>query len=214
MTRLLSIIMLLIAGLTISGCKIVFDEDKDSAAIPEGPDGDGARNQARIDDTFESQLVPLITGKALPVDRLQTEIAKDIVAAGAEHANQGSGQGSAWNFSVSGHGKVLEANLESRARTVSVDVNSDGNADVTVQLGPVVRGTALRDVAPFYDFDDFRDQIEYANLARALNDKVTSGLIVPDTDVVGKTVDFTGVTPLKSANDPLVVTPINVRFSE
>ncbi len=214
MTRLLSLVTLLIAGLTLSGCKIVFDEDKDTATIPNGPDGDDARNQARIDETFDTRLTPLITSKALPVDVLRSEIARDIASAGAEHANRGSGQGSAWNFPVSGQGQVIEANLESRARTVSVDVNGDGQADVTLQLGPVVRGTALRDAAPFYDFDEFRDQIEFAKLARALNDKVTGELVVPETDVIGSSVDFIGVTPLKSADDPLIVTPIDVRFSQ
>ena len=214
MTRLLSLVMLLIVSLTVSGCKIVFDEDKDTAAIPDGPDGDDARNQARIDETFDAKLTPLVKSKALPVDILQSKIAKDIAAAGAEHANRGSGQGSAWNFPVSGQGRIIEANLESRARSVSVDINGNGKADVTLQLGPVVRGTALRDAAPFYDFDDFRDQIEFAKLARALNDKVTGELVVPDTDVIGSTVDFVGVTPLKSASDPLIVTPIEVRFSQ
>ncbi|MFN5995702.1 MAG: DUF2291 family protein [Paracoccaceae bacterium] len=62
----------------------------------------------------------------------------------------------------------MEANLTSRDWKAMVDVNGDGATDLTLQLGPVIKGTSLRDVAPFYRFGDFRDQIEFAKLARAL----------------------------------------------
>ncbi len=66
---------------------------------------------------------------------------------------------------MAGTGKIVVANLDTRARTVGLDTDGDGAADVTVQLGPVIKGSALRDVAPFYNFDDFRDQIEFAKLS-------------------------------------------------
>ena len=39
-----------------------------------------------------------------------------LEAAGAAHGNEGSGEGAARNFAVKGEGKVVEANLTSRAR--------------------------------------------------------------------------------------------------
>jgi predicted lipoprotein len=81
--------------------------------------------------------------------------------------------------------------------------------DVTLQLGPVVKGTALRDVSPsVYDFSKFRDQIEFAKLGRALNDKAVSAL--PSSgSLQGKTVSFVGATALRSATEkPLVVAAV------
>lgn len=67
---------------------------------------------------------------------------------------------------MAGQGKVVAANLTSRARTLDVDVDGDAKADLTVQLGPVVKGSSLRDFAPaLYDFTSFRDQIEFAKSA-------------------------------------------------
>ncbi len=40
-----------------------------------------------------------------------------------------------------------------------------------MQIGPVIRGTTLRDVLPFIDFTAFRNQIDFAELARGLNDQ-------------------------------------------
>ena len=210
MSRLPLIAVTIVAALCLSGCKIVFDEDKDTTAIPEGTEGDEARNEARIEETFEARLLPHIRDNALSVGELRRLIADDIEAAGAEHANQGSGQGAAWNFPVTGEGTVIEAKLDTRARTVSLDTDGDEAVDVTLQLGPVIKGTAMRDGAPFYQFDDFRDQIEFAKLSRALNDRIVGLIAVPDGGLVGASVTFTGVVPLKSADEEIVVTPIDV----
>ena len=214
MNRPLLIALSFMAALGLPSCKIVFDDDTGATTIPDGPEGDDARNAARIETTFETELLPLIRSKALPVPELRTLVAEDIAAAGEKHANQGSGQGAAWNFSVTGKGTVVDAKLDTRARSVTLDTDGDAKPDVTLQLGPVIRGTAFRDAAPFYQFDDFRDQIEFAKLSRALNDRITDLIVVPDGDLIGTTVEFTGVTPLKSATDAIVVTPISVTFEQ
>lgn len=195
------------------GCKIVYDSDT-ATTIPDGPDGDDARNQARLDETYEEQLLPLINNRALDIADFQQEIADGLAAAGEKHANRGAGQGAAWNFAVKGAGTITAAKLDTSARTLDVDTNGDGDADITVQLGPVIRGTALRDAAPFYNFDDFRDQIEFAKLARAINDETKAMLSVPDNISVGETVEFLGVVPLKKETDKLVLTPIEIEIKK
>ena len=86
-------------------------------------------------------------------------------------------------------------------------MDGDGSADVTLQLGPVIRGTALRDAMPFIVFTDFRDQIEFAKLARAMNDRASAGLEKPEGDVVGEEVSFTGVFTLRAAGDTPEIVP-------
>lgn len=198
----------------LPGCKIVFDEDKE-VEIPSGPEGDDARNGARLDETFDSQLIPRITGTAIPVVTLRERLeGEGLDAVGAEAGNQGSGQGAAWNYSVADSGTIIAAKLDTSARTLDVDTDGDGGVDVTIQMGPVIRGTALRDAAPFFVFDDFRDQIEFAKLARAVNDRIKPTLTVPEGDLVGDTVSFVGVVPLKRPDEKFVLTPIVVEFGE
>lgn len=207
-------LLVLLCVLALAGCKIVFEDEASSSAIPDGPEGDDARNAQRLETTFEPELLPLIAARALDVETLTAALAEDVDAAGQAHANRGSGQGAAWNFSVADAGTVVAANLTSSAKTADVDVDGDGAADVRVQLGPVIRGTALRDVAPFYNFDDFRDQIEFAKLARAINDLIRPGLVLPEGDLTGRTLRFTGVVPVQNPGDALVVTPIVIEVSE
>ncbi|QDC08626.1 DUF2291 domain-containing protein [Oceanicola sp. D3] len=195
-----------------SGCKIVFDSDGDDSEIPAGPEGDDARNAKRLEESFEPQLLPHLRENAVEIGELRAGIAADIEAIGTARAQRGSGAGAAWNFPVSGEGVVVEANLESRARTLTLDTDDDGEADTTLQMGPVIKGTALRDGVPFYNFDDFRDQIEYAKLARALNDEVTARITLPEGELAGSTVQFFGVTPLRTASEAILVTPTEVTF--
>ena len=188
------------------GCKIVKTLPPDEKAVAADASGDDARTAARLDETFDSKLIPYIHDNALSVETLRGAIATGLDAAGKAHGTRGSGQGAAWNFPVTGGGKIVQADLDTRARTAGIDTDEDGTADITVQLGPVIKGTSLRDVAPFFSFDDFRDQIEFAKLSRALNDKASTTIHLPEGDIVGKTAQFTGVVALKSASEPLLVT--------
>ncbi|EEW27064.1 DUF2291 family protein [Rhodobacter ferrooxidans] len=199
----ISAALCLVTALALPACKIV-KTAADSDAVAVDPIA------ALAEQTFASQLLPLIAEKSSDVASLRTAIASGLDAAGKTHGNRGAGEGAAWNFAVKGSGKVIAANLTSRARKAELDSDGDGAADLTLQLGPVIKGTALRDVAPFYDFGDFRDQIEFAELARAINDKLSAALVVPEGDLVGKTLEFTGVVPLKSAKDAWVVTAVSV----
>ena len=200
----------LMAALALPGCKIVKTvAGGETAAAEAGEAGDDARIAALLDKTYEAELLPLIA-KALPVADLRAAVAGGLESAGAAHGNKGSGEGAAWNFAVNGEGKVVEANLTSRARKAMLDTDGDGKADLTLQLGPVIKGSSLRDVAPFYKFGDFRDQIEFAKLARALNDRASAALQVPEEDLVGKTVGFSGTVDLKAVGDPWLVTAVTL----
>src|SRR3546814_15490157 len=54
---------------------------------------------------------------------------------------------------------------------MTIDTDGDGSVDAIVQLGPVVRGTALRDALGTRTFNDFDSQIDYARYARLINDQ-------------------------------------------
>jgi predicted lipoprotein len=206
MNRLPLLVLCLLASAALPACKIV----KTAPAKTEGAAAQADPIQSLVAETYDAQLLPLIADKAQPVADLRRAVAADLNAAGAAHGNRGAGEGAAWNFAVRGEGRVISANLESRARVAALDTDGDGTPDLTLQLGPVIKGTALRDLAPFYRFGDFRDQIEFAQLARALNDRLSSTLTIPDGDLTGQTIAFTGALPLKAAGDPWLVTAVTV----
>jgi predicted lipoprotein len=74
---------------------------------------------------------------------------------------------------VSFEGIVADVNTSSRVGTASIDVApADGRADALLMIGPVIRGTALRDALAFIQFTDFTNQIQFAAVANTLNERV------------------------------------------
>ncbi len=90
---------------------------------------------------------------------------------------------------------VTDVNLESRAGQALVRIDgSAAPATVAIQVGPVLRGTALRDALGFVRFTDFVNQFDFAAVANALNERVLTTVLGP-VDVrglSGQRVSFTG----------------------
>lgn len=210
-----SLLLALSAALALgtAGCKLVKTGGDAKQAPPADESGDDARIAALIAKTWAPQLAPFVRSTAVDAATLRQAIAADLDAAGKAHGHRGAGEGAAWNFVVKGSGRIVAADRQSRAAHADVDIDGDGAADVIVQLGPVVRGTALRDVAPFYPFTDFRDQIEFAKLGRALNDAAIKELKLPEGDLTGRTLTFAGATAIRSAADSLTVVPIDAEVA-
>ncbi|WP_347137445.1 DUF2291 domain-containing protein [Paracoccus sp. SSK6] len=207
MMRAMTAILGLSLALTALGaCKIVPNPEPGSENAG-APQSDEDRMAAKAGEIYAAQLVPYVSGKAIDLPMLTTALQGGLEAAGKAHGVRPQAEGSPWNFLVKGQGTVVEANRESRAATLTLDATGDGKADVTIQLGPVIKGTALRDAADFIVFTDYRDQIEFAKLARALNDRAHGAIQLPEGDLTGKTFRFEGATTLRSATDPVLVVP-------
>ncbi len=97
---------------------------------------------------------------------------------------------------VSLDGVVLEVNTTSRVGTAAIDAApGDGRADALLMIGPVIRGTALRDALDFIQFTDFTNQIQFADVSNALNDRVLATVIgrVDTATLKGRHVQVLGV---------------------
>lgn len=210
MSRKALAVALCLAVIAPAGCKLVKTE------APAGADGSGSADPDDIlvagivTDTYDAKLLPLIDSKAVDAATLLADIKAGLEAAGKAHGNKGAGEGAPWAFPVKGSGKVVGEDRKSRAAKLDIDVNGDNAADLTVQLGPVVKGTALRDIAPFYVFTEFRDQIQFAKLSRALNDRAIGALNVPEASLAGATVTFSGAFSVNAPTAPVVVTPVTL----
>ncbi|WP_377707871.1 DUF2291 family protein [Paracoccus aerius] len=206
MMRAMTAILGLSLGLMeLGACKIVPNPEPGSESAASQTDDD--RMAAKAGEIYAAQLVPYVAQKAIELPTLTGALQGGFDAAGQAHGVRPQAEGSPWNFLLKGQGTVIEANRESRAATMALDTTGDNQADVTIQLGPVIKGTALRDAADFIVFTDYRDQIEFAKLARALNDRAHGAVKLPEGDLTGKTFRFEGAATLRTATDPILVVP-------
>ncbi|WP_410015211.1 DUF2291 family protein [Sodalis sp. C49] len=92
-------------------------------------------------------------------------------------------------------GKVTAVDADGLERKLTLSVN---NEPVTLQLGPIIRGNAVRDAAGFLRFEDFKNQVQFAQVAKALNKQALSGLPAVDGGWVGQQVDVLAAVTLRA----------------
>jgi len=119
---------------------------------------------------------------------------------------------------VKGTGVVSAIDRRSRVGVMLVHVAGTKKSIVAIQIGPVIRGTALRDASGFIHFSDFTNQSDYAAAANALNDAALRTVIEPlalDT-LQGRTVAFAGAIG-KSApreDSAIEIVPLRLGLAE
>ena len=129
----------------------------------------------------------------MEITELLPQIIDDPEAAGEKYGHR-AGVSSPYAYAVSGEG--VAGKVDGTLLPLTIDGVPD-DVQVMLQIGPAINGTALRDATGLVDFNDFLNQIEYANAATELNNKVKSDVLA-DFDAKGaegKTVRFVGASP-------------------
>jgi len=208
------LVAVLLTATAPAGCKLV--KNPDPAELAEQQAAAAAGVGTGVAEMWTAQVLPHMKAAATDLATVLPAIAGGLDDAGAAHGHRARSEGAPWNFPVRAEGTVVAAKTDTRAATADVDINGDGTADATVQLGPVIRGTTLRDVQPFIDFTAYRDQIAFAELARALNDAAYQSALaaVPKDGLVGKKVSLVGAFTLKAASDPILITAVSFQVAE
>ena len=183
-------------GETPGGKKAVFDPDK------------------AVADIWQPKVIPYLQGKAGAFAEVAAMAKADPAAAGAKYGNPKKQANSPWTYAVKLDGKIVAANTESRAATVDVDVDGDGKADARVQIGPAIRGTALRDALDFVDFNSFTNQIDYAQFGKAFNVHVNKTVLsqLPRENLGGRTAKVLGAFRAPSGQDLPLVAPAEIEI--
>jgi predicted lipoprotein len=195
--------------LLLSGCKIVSNKD---LVAEQKQNSDTFDANAYVTKVWTPQEVDNFKAKAVDLGTLLPAIEADPGKAGQTYG-RGGGEGNPWSYEVKGEGKVTAVDVESRHGLMTVEIaTKDGPRPVDLQIGPVIFGTALRDSLPFVHFGDFVNQIQFAQISRAFNDRATKDLrsaFDPKT-ILGKTVAFYGAATQGAAAGKLSVTPISI----
>lgn len=204
-------LMLCAACLALSGCKIEHKSAADQMKVAAAGsfENKSFNPQAEVAALWDSKAVPAIEAMALDFAQLRKDMQANLDAAGAKHGHREKGEGAPWNLATTLTGKVLAVDTEVSAGSADIDVDGDGRADVQIQIGPVLRGATLRDILPFISFTSYTNQIDFAQLANALNDRAFEASTLKALDrskLKGQKVQLTGVFTADNAEDVPVLT--------
>jgi predicted lipoprotein len=165
---------------------------------------------AQFVDGFWAKLAPLFEEKAQDIAKVLPEIHADPNAAGEKYGRREATN--PYNYMVKGTGKVTEINTTSAAGTAIVEIPGL-DEKVALQIGPVVRGTALRDATGLVSFNEFSNQLDYADVSKEMNTRAlkTAFAAVPAASLAGKSVTFYGTFTFDPhSKSPVLVTPVKI----
>jgi len=150
---------------------------------------------AYMADHLESAILPEIQERKVDLSSLIEAAASGWEAAGEAYGVRKGEIGAKYNFIVNDTVTVLEVNTESRAGFILVECEGlQTDYTIAITIGPVLKGTAIRDSLMCVDFNQFVNQMDYAGLANELN-RIGNENVLQNVDIdslVGKTIEFTG----------------------
>jgi len=189
------------AMLCLAGCTVL--PIKEARALRERQQGhfDARRYVAtvwpgRARDGFFARAVPLADIRAGALDTI------------GRSKGHRAGEGSPWAFVVRGRGVVSAVEMQNPAGRITLET---GQGPVVLQTGLVIAGTAIRDAIPAIAFDDFPDQIAFAETGMALTDRA----MVPLRPLLarlrpGDSIAFVGAASIADTRAPVLVTPVEI----
>ncbi|MFS2224421.1 DUF2291 family protein [Pantoea sp. B65] len=165
------------ASLLLTACTVVDLDADGKPIIPPDPNAKASYSnqtpQQVVQETWDSKVMSTAKTHALDWPALQQR--SHMLKAGSSES-----------VFVKARGQVTAFNsVSDRERNLAISFNG---MPVTVQLGPVIRSNAIRDAAGF-NFADFTNQVQFAQLTKALNRQAVKQLPPVDASWQGKTVD-------------------------
>jgi predicted lipoprotein len=208
---------LLVALAGLAGCRIEerTPEETKAAAAPAGSfENKDFDPKAQVEAAWAAKALPELKQRAGELGALRQAMAANLDAAGSAHGYRERGAGAPWNMATTLKGKIVTVDTESSAGRIGVDIDGDGKPDAEVQIGPVMRGTAIRDGLSFISFTSYTNQIDFAQLANAFNRKAfeTALKSLPRDALQGKEVQLTGVFTTDDAAQLPVITPVELKL--
>lgn len=112
---------------------------------------------------------------------------------------------------VSGTAKIVEFNTDTPKYYLLVEMDGYSDGEIRIQAGGVYSGTAIRDAQSIKGFENFANQTEWSQYAKALNQEADTQVVAPlslDESVSGKTVTFTGAAA--ESGGTVTITPVEM----
>jgi predicted lipoprotein len=215
-----SCLLVSLALASFAACTIVKHDASGSAgnagASPVSVTAEGSFDaKSYVTANWSGKIKPELVNNAAELNEVIAALAKDSASAEQKYGRRKE-ETAPFNFIVKGKAVIKGINTESSAGYIELAVpDASGSDNTKIQIGPVFKSSAVRDVLSFINFGDFVNQIDFANISREINfyvrDKVVSGL--KKTDIVGKHLSFVGAFA-EDSSGAVLITPVEISIEE
>lgn len=203
---LISVMLCLFMALSLAGCVKV---------VPIGHEDEVTGNVAfnasdNVESIWESKAVPELKKNAVELQKLLAESNGKLDSTAKQYGHYSMGDKGELSYIVKGEGTVTEVNQEKKAGYMTLKLNGyDGPVVVKMQIGPVYKGSAVRDCLSFIKYEDYKNQVDWAKVSQAIHDTINKTLIekLAVKTLQGKTITFTGCFSV-SGEKEILITPV------
>ncbi len=132
---------------------------------------------------------------AVDLNTLVSEAKGDFASVAGKYGHYSMGDSGELSFIVKGQGTIDLVKDKLRAGYLSVKVpNLEDGIKVRLQIGPVFKGSAVRDSISLISYKDYKNQIEWAQVSVAFHELITRDILskLDMKNLLNKEVEFVG----------------------
>ena len=167
--------------------------------------------KAYVENIWKSKIIPTISKEAKDITYILDELFINKEVAEERYGGR-SGTGS-YSFMIKGNGEVTSLNTASRVGTISIKLEKSYDSEIYITLGPVIKKDSIRDAVKFIKFNDFVNQLDFADVSRIIKVRVLNEIIGPLNlkEITGKNINFEGAITF-DRKDKIYITPTKIEF--
>ena len=167
--------------------------------------------KAYVENIWQSKIIPTISKEANYITYILDELFKNKEVAEEKYGGR-SGTGS-YSFMIKGNGEVTSLNTASRVGTLSIKLKKSYDSEIFITLGPVIKKDSIRDAVKFIKFNDFVNQLDFADVSRIIKVRVLNEIIGPLNlkEITGKKINFEGAITF-DRKDKIYITPTKIEY--
>ena len=167
--------------------------------------------KAYVENIWESKIIPTISEEAEDITFILDELFKNKEVTEENYGGR-SGTGS-YSFMIKGKAEITSLNTASRVGTLSIKLEKQYDSEIFITLGPVIKKDSIRDAVKFIKFNDFVNQLDFADVSRIIKVRVLNEIIGPLNlkEITGKNINFEGAITF-DRKDKIYITPTKIEF--
>ena len=164
-----------------------------------------------VENIWESKILTTIHNDSEEITFILDQLFKNQELAEEKYGHR-SGTGS-FSFMVRGKAEVVSLNKKSRVGTLSIKLEKEYDSEIYITIGPVIKKDSIRDAVKFIKFNDFVNQLDFADVSRIIKVRVLNEIIGPLKlkEITGKNINFEGAITF-DRKDKIYITPTKIEF--
>ena len=167
--------------------------------------------KAYVENIWKTKIIPTVSNEAEEITFILDELFENKEVTEEKYGGR-SGTGS-YSFMIKGTGNVTSLNTASRVGTLSIELSKKYDSEIFITLGPVIKKDSIRDSVKFIQFNDFVNQLDFADVSRIIKVRVLNEIIGPLNlkEITGKKINFEGAITF-DRKDKIYITPTKIEF--